>query len=193
MNKQRKTIVVVLGVAMLALVVDRVFLQESAGPRKAGADTSVAPTSSATPLVQQPTAPHANEQGVVLARRLEQLQQSEQFNLSAVRNAFEPDKSWIQPKIEIKRHGKQGETRQATLDPVQNFIESHRLTAVLGVGESGAAIVEGERWPINKTINGWTLTTITIRTAVFEKDGKQAVLQIAKPEIPKKNKDKDAK
>lgn len=179
MNKQRKTIIVLLGVAMLALVIDRVFMDGESGPRTAAANTSVPQvtidaTTSTTPKVSE------DDANFVLARRLEQLQQSQQFNLTAVPNAFEPSTSWIQPKVEIVQHTKP-KTQGSSFDLSEQFVKEHHLIAVLGTGEGGTAIVNGKRWTVGNAVKGWTLTNITIRTAVFEKDGKQAVLQIAAP------------
>lgn len=175
---------------MLALVVDRVFLDGDSGPQSAAANANVTHIVTNAPAVSTAMA-NTDDANIVLARRLDQLQQGEQFDLTAVPNAFEPSATWIKPQVQIIQRTK-AQPQGSSFDPAKQFVSEHHLIAVLGTGKGGTAIVNGKRWTVGNAVKGWTLSNITIRTAVFEKDGKQAVLQIAEPEVPKEEKDVNA-
>lgn len=183
MNTQRKITIGLLAVAMLALVADRIFLDGGTGPQSASAES--ADDSTSVERYNLSVAPSAAESDqIFLANRLQSVQAMENFDLDAVPNAFKPSSSWIQPKAEIVQHATKPK-QVPVIDTVAQFIKEKHLNAVVGTGDGAGVIVNGKRWTVGRTVDGWTLKGVTTRTALFERNGKLAELSIAGPNVPK--------
>jgi len=115
--------------------------------------------------------------GDSLAVRLEKLSAARGVTVEGVRDAFLPSEAW-KPKAKPEI---------APDTPVYrrpNFAAEHKLSAVMGAGPTGVAIVDGKCFQMGKKLDGYTLTAVGERTATFQCDTHVVTLEIPKPKMP---------
>ncbi len=170
--------VAILGLALGGLAVDRLLLNGGPAPRKAAAhavrDASDEPsTTAASASALAPFNAAANRQ-VTLASRLDEMAKARRLDPAQVADAFAPSQSWVSIAAV-----KPVETNAPPVDEI--FRKSHRLMAVVLNGASGAAIINDKTYVVGMEVGGFTLRSLTKRSAVFERDGQRVELELAQP------------
>ena len=64
-------------------------------------------------------------------------------------------------------------------DAAARFIRTHPLAAVVVNGEESYALVDDQFLVPGQTVDGFTLVSVGDRSAVFEREGEQAILELA--------------
>lgn len=183
LTRKRMTMLAVLGVGLLGLGVDQVFL----GPGSATADDA------ATALLLDAgsvdidvvrdqfaarTAPRATE---VFAMRLEEVALNGEYDLADLRDVFSPDESWFPDAPAIRRPEPTArEPRDAGNSPEQ-FRSRHRLTAVMASGARPCIILDGNFHRIGDVIDGYEVIEIRDRAVVLTGDHELVVLELEEP------------
>jgi len=178
LTKRQKTMVVVLGVGLAALAVDRFVLGgPESGPSQAQAaspDPGMGPSPLGAPAAPAETDLLANS----LATRLDTLRETMDLDLSATKDAFCPSESWLsdmRPADPVATSS----TEVKGLD----FGRKHQLNAVVtGGGGHGGAFIGDRFVRVGQVIDGFRLVKIGYRTATLENDGVEVVLKLKDPE-----------
>ena len=183
MPHQRTVYAAALGLALVSLVVDRLFLGGASGPADAAASTSAAPgapgSATAATAAVAPVAASLDA-GEMLADRLDLIARSHALLLDDVHDAFRAAPDWYPPQ-----RAAQGTTDNTAPATVETFPIRHRLMAVLqGDGGVDRAIVDGRPVRVGQIVDGFRLLNVTTRSALFERDGQTVELQIAEPAVP---------
>lgn len=164
LSTSRKAYLVLLGLAVTAFLVDRLFLGgPAAAPQQARASVDAGRADRTAPAAQpqHPPARAASEADAQsLAHRLAALAGSEGFDPASVGDAFAPSKVWLS----------RPQAARAATQPsaAQRFPGAHRLTSVVLAGGRGWAIVDAKVVQIGQQLDGFTLVGLTHDRAVFQ-------------------------
>lgn len=171
LSKQHQLYVGILGVAAIGLIADRTILK----PSEAVASTDEYLVDGTEEIDEIAAADNAQGTAISLAKRLHAFGKDRQIDPKSVNDVFEP--AWRTKEVAA-------ETRDAK-DPGQvatvAFVQTHRLTAVMGAGQSngsGYAVVDGTLLRAGQMLDGWKLTSVASRSAVFESNGLRAELLV---------------
>jgi hypothetical protein len=170
LTKRQKTLSAVFLIGLVGLVVDRTILRPQGGPRAASAEPlsaamGSAGSSSSGPL-PEPAPP------ATVAQRLSQLAGGQPAGSEELRDPFSLPLSWSDTLA-----GKEGRTTDAG----GAFARRHQFRAVaVRDGQSGALVDDSFLTP-GQSLDGYTLVSLGSRSALFERDGKQVMLQLADP------------
>jgi hypothetical protein len=173
-TKQRKIIVAVLALALLALFADRLFLGGgSTGPQPTAAHTPP----SAPPPARAPVLPAvpagaasaaAAATGESLADRLRKLAEKEDIEITAVRDAFAPSVGWIPKRVAPEPTAQPAEEKP-------DFAKQHELMAVMA---GALVIVDGKCLRVGAALDGYVLVSVGNSSAVFQSDGDRVELRL---------------
>ena len=177
LSKQRKMVIAVLALALLALAVDQVFLGGDGTSPQPAAGASASPIAPVD--LGQPAAPVAMALpiGDSLGVRLKKLSAMRGIKVDGVRDAFRPSEAW-KPTSKPEVHTDKPVYRRP------NFAAEHLLMAVMGSGLAGVAIVDGKCFKMGRKLDGYTLTAVGERTATFQCDTHRVTLELPKPKMP---------
>lgn len=176
----------ILGLALVALVVDRMVLPDSATrPQAATAATAQAPARSSEAAASSTTASLASHTVAApsLANRLQNLAQQRRLVLTDVPDAFRPNLNWVGTAptdvapSEVKNP-------QIALTEIEAFSTRNRLMAVLNNSDGGAAIVGSRTLVVGQVIDEFQLMSLTKRSAVFKKGELRVELKLPDPRLP---------
>ncbi len=163
--RKRNAYMIVVGLGVAAVAVDRLFLlppEEASGePAPPPPVTSTPPpaAATATPVpAETTTAPSPVAARVAIADRLEAIALREKLDPARVEDAFEPPSAWLMADA--------GPANPVT-STAQRFRESHNLNAVMATGRDGYAIIDGRTLYIGQEMDGFTLVEVHKRTAVL--------------------------
>jgi len=191
MSRSRLAVFVALGVALVALVVDRLVLAPSAtGPQPAAAAES--PPGPAAAATQPPTGPEAPPTAAEtdpaspsagpppLASRLAAAAERFSLDPERLRDGFAPAPSWLAELTEPPpSEPAEAAPEPETPSPAEAFREGHALTAVIMTQRGGSAVVNGRVVRLGQTVDGFTLVRLTRRSAVFaSEDGEEVELRL---------------
>lgn len=159
----------VLGVGLLALLVDKAFLGpgEAAGQvpsthHAANQDQS-SPVEAPEMLVSTPTSEYA------LARQLQAIAEARDIDVQRTPDAFAPPGWRIEKPSRI-------------VTPVEaRFRRAHRLNALMAAQGTSYAIVDGRRLGVGDMLDGFTLIEVTEGTAVFSSSESESVVTLKLP------------
>ena len=174
---KRKACIAVALLALAAFLVDRLLLGYGDGqtsPSRSKAAEVAAPLerpTAAPAQAQAKAAVSSRQHGPSLADRLEAAGQKT-ADLSAVRDAFRPAPEWV---AELRPEAQQVRTVSAA----ESFLHQHRLTAVMTDGNGGQAVVDGKCLRIGQEIDGFVLSSVGRRTAVFTSGEVSVELKLA--------------
>lgn len=169
LSRQHKIFGGILGVAVLGLIADRALIQ----PNQAVADD----------LADEFAAPQGEENGESgfiagasfktesIAVRLNRLAEKTQANPLEVRDVFAP--SWAADILDPV-----ADSVVEPTTPEIPFDKRHRLTAVMGAGGGGSAIVDGKCLRIGQALDGMTLVSVGDRVATFESPHAKVTLTV---------------
>ena len=163
LTKSHKICLAVLGMALVGLAADRLFLSpDKAGPEQAQARPT--PSPAARPAAQAFAHPPAAAPAVLtnLARRIEACAGGTCLDPGTVREAFVPAQSWLRtPKVS------QSDPVQPTLG--QKFLQKHRLVSTILSGTNGGGVVVNDRIiQVGQEIDGFRLVEVTGSSAAFQ-------------------------
>ena len=177
LTKQQKMVGAVLGLAVAAFAVDRWVVGHE--PADDGAiATSAAPAGRrAAPRPHRPRTPAADQladasQAAVatLAARLEDVARSQKLNLESVNDAFRPPAAWV------------GTQRTAIVedrpDAAREFLQRHRLTAVMRQTGGGVAIIDQKTVAVGHSLDGFRLVAVKDRSAVLRRGQHRVELRL---------------
>jgi len=166
LTKRQKMLSAVFLVGVTGLVVDRVILRPQGGPRAASAESPVAvspSTKAAGPPVENPPA------CAPVAERLNNLLPAKAASAEELRDPFSLPLSWSDSTAA---------NGERTPDTITAFTRKHQLKAVVVQGEESSALVDDTHLVLGRSVDGFRLISVSHRSAVFERDSKQAVLDL---------------
>jgi hypothetical protein len=165
LTKRNKVLFSVFGVGLMALVADRTILRPQGGPAAASAsqseDSERPSAGAAAPEEQQPEIDMADRLGVLWSGREPVFEQ--------VRNPFSLPTTWFETS---------GVAEERIPDICLRFIRTHRLTAIGMQGGESYIMVDDQFLVPGRRLDGFTLASVGDRSAVFEREGRQAVLEL---------------
>lgn len=162
-RQQRLLAVVILGA--VGLVVDRTILRPQGGPNAASADATAAATDAPAGAAADQNTPARPP----LAERLNNLLAGVPSGPNDVRDPFCLPATWS---------GTDAVVAEKTPDAVRGFLGKHQLKAVLIQGGVSCAQVDDSYLSPGEYLDGFKLISVDQRSAVFERQGKQAVLEM---------------
>jgi len=175
LTKSQKVYVAILVIGVVALVIDRTLLQPEQAAAGAASVLQYA-ISPSTRVSDDPGSPRSEgpaPRQVAIARRLEQIAEQRGLDPTGVVDAFRPSPMWRAL----------GETPAGPAAQVESladrFRKAHMLTAVMGSGDQGWAIVDGRTLFIGRVLDGFTLVSVGSRSAVLESGDARVVLTLS--------------
>jgi len=197
LTKRNKMLIAIFGVGLIALVVDRTVLRPGGGPRSASADSAetYAVTQNLPFAGADVRAPGGAPRGTPLAERLAHLEPRDEIApaaprpsgrsanqgagegtpepqdaLALMRNPFLLPSSWLRGSDMVEA---------PTSDLVARFLRTHHLAGVVRNGRECHALVDEQFLAVGQVLDGFTLVALGDRSAVFERDGIRAVLELS--------------
>jgi hypothetical protein len=175
-SRERNVFIGILGVALTGLAVDRVFLGSGAtGPAAASAAAeayAVDPSSDGIELEITDADAQPVSLTSALAGRLEEFARSGGQEPGDLPDVFEPSVSWQGASVS------DGAVASRPLNASEAFQAAHRLNAVMLSNSNPGAVVDGEFLRIGQGLDGFVLTSVNERSAVFEGENEQAELAL---------------
>ena len=167
LTKRQQRLLTVVIVSAVGLVMDRTILRPQGGPQAASADATAAamdaPAAGGAPDQNTPARPP-------LAERLSNLLAGAPSGPNDVRDPFCLPATWSETAAA---------SAERAPDAVRGFLGKHRLKAVLIQGGVSCAQVDDSYLRPGQYLDGFKLISVDQRSAVFERQGKQAVLELA--------------
>jgi hypothetical protein len=166
-TRERKIYAAVLGLALLGFTLDRTIFggshdaqADAAAQAEAALVPTTAPTASVTPAGDD----------VPLAARLASAVNDANFDPATIRVPFSAQLPWL-AATQI----------DAPPSSAELFVQKHNLTAVMGSGQSGYAIIDGACVRIGRSLEGFKLTAIDAKSVTFEAGSSRVKLQLRTP------------
>ena len=147
-----------LAIAVVALVIDRIFFAE---PSKAQGSPEL-PSKPEPPVAVSVAAPAEPADGLIS----EHLNSIPAVDLKVMPDAFAPSKAWI-----LATQPPPPPLPAPVPDKVDHraaeFAAAHKLSALLKSHNGGAAVIDGEMVRVGETLDGYTLTAVEGSSARF--------------------------
>ena len=181
LTKRQKMLSAVFLLGIVGLVADRTILRPQGGPQAASADSgpqapTVALGSPSLPASSSAGSPSDRVPGAEavparpdLAERLNDLLVGGVAGPNEMRNPFSLPVAWSDT---APRSG------ERTSDAVQEFVRGHQLKALVMQGGQSCAQVDDSFLVPGESLDGFELVSLDQRRAVFERNGKRAVLDL---------------
>ncbi len=170
LTKSQSVYVAIMVIAVGALLIDRTLLQPE--PAQAAALQYAIPPSERDPVdLEAPRSEGPAPRQVAIARKLEQIAEQRGLDPTGVIDAFRPSPMWLAL----------GEVPVAPVETgllAERFRKAHTLTAVMGSGDGGWAIVDGRTLFIGRVLDGFTLVSVGRRSAILESGDARVVLTL---------------
>ncbi len=166
-SKRQKMLLGVFLVGLVGLVADRTILRPQGGPKAASAE-SPAPASNAARSGSTPAEENQSARAP-LAERLNKLLPDKEDGMVQLRDPFALPVSWSGSGVENK---------EKIPDAAEAFARRHQLKAVVVQGQDVCAQIDDSFLVPGQTIDGFRLVSIDDRSAIFERAGKQVVLDL---------------
>ncbi len=166
MTKRSRRLLAVFLIGLIALVADRTILRPQGGPGAASAAMESGDSgllSGNVPVLQSEPA------GAGVAERLHNLWSEKEPDFEHRRNPFALPASWF---------GTPEAPGERMSDVMSRFIRTHQLAAVVLDGEKSYAHVDDRFLVPGQILDGFMLVSVGDRSAVFEREGAQAVLEL---------------
>jgi hypothetical protein len=171
LTKRQQKLVVLFLIGLVALGIDRVFLRPQGGAHAASADALPASDPSILPSDNVPV-PEEEPNQPGLVERLNALWPSDETRAEPARDPFSLPGSWSHNV---------GNSKAGTPDVAAVFTNSHRLTAVVLDPRRSYALVNDHFLIPGQSLDGFQLVSVGPRSATFERDSRQVVLQLVNP------------
>ncbi len=177
LTTQQKACIAILAIALVALLVDRVFLGGASGPQSAEAQLT-SPRSLNT-LLPKPLQAVVDERAgrPPLIEKLQDLTKSQNLSLAEMSEAFRLSDEWRAEvgSVSVRLQGR-------SLTPAQRFVRTHQLEVVMVGGARSRAVVNNKPLQLNQQIDGFTLVSVTHNSAVFVCENQRVELLMKKPQ-----------
>lgn len=164
LTRRNRVLFSIFGLGLVALVADRTILRPQGGPASASASQSEAPGQPSS----RPLAPEEQQTEVDMADRLSVLWSGQETDFSQVRNPFSLPATWSET----------AGAKEQLPDVVRQFMRTHRLTAIGMQNGESYILVDDQFLVPGGRLDGFTLISVGDRSAVFEREGRQAVLEL---------------
>lgn len=180
LNKSQKVYVIILAVAAVGFLVDRVLLVPGAsGPAQVQAGAvHRTPSGRPQPPTTEPPAATAS-----VAKRLARFNDVRQFDITTVREALSPSPTWL-AELQLPEPGPKPEASQPVavapvqMSPTERFIRRHRLKSTIRRDNGGWALIDGHIVEVGQEFDGYRLVEVTDDGAVFESDQGRVELRL---------------
>ena len=170
LTKSQRVYVAIMVIAVVSLLIDRTLLQPEQA--QASAWQYAVPASMRSPVdIETPLSEGPAPRQIAIARKLEQIAEQRGLDPTGVIDAFRPSPMWLQIS-EVPVGVEQTESL------VERFTKAHTLTAVMGSGASGWALVDGRTLFIGQVLDGFTLMSVGQRSAVLESGDVMVILTL---------------
>ena len=178
LSKERKIYLVLSGIALLGLGIDRVLIgTELTDPNtaSAAADASVSTADlTSPPDLDVLLSPMPLAEGTVAHRLKDSSQQPNLYTVS-LRDMFIPSSSWGPRTQEVNS----GDPRESA---VRRFYSNHRLEAVMTSDAKNYALLDGTHMlQEGDQFDGFKLVSIADRSVTFQLDGHMVTLPLQRP------------
>jgi hypothetical protein len=174
LTKRQKMLSAVFLIGVVGLVADRTILRPQGGPQTASADSgSVSPSAAAAP--DHLPAADSTPARASLAEHLNNLLPARAMGPNDLRDPFCLPANWSETAPE---------KGPRPPDALQGFRQRHQLKAIVMRGGQSCAQVDDSVLVPGQALDSFTLISVDARSAVFERDGKQAVLMLVGEEGP---------
>jgi hypothetical protein len=171
LSKRQKILSAVFLIGLVGLAADRTILRPRGGPQAASADAPASSQAAAVPSGSGPVAEKTPAR-VGVAERLNRLWSGQETGPQELRDPFSLPAAWSDTGAANK---------ERTPDTIGTFLRRHQLKAVMMQGEEACALVDDSFLVPGQFVEGFKLVSVGYRSAVFERDGKQAVLELVAP------------
>ena len=180
-QKKHKVMFVVLGIAAIVFLADRVMPGGSpAGPSQAQAAAVDELSDEMAPEAFPPADDRETQAADVrtaLARRFDSVVRSHHLKPSAVKDAFFPSPEWVGPRggkvvVEVEPEVDSAEVK------AQAFARMHQLKGAIVASNRSIAIIDGNCVSIGQKVDGFELKSVTANTAVLACEGAEVVLKL---------------
>lgn len=205
-TKSQKVALALLGLAVVAFVVDRFVIgtdettavaaadefepARTASPGTAGRSVAApqpAGRSASVVAAENPVASlaAATSQPASLASRLAALDQAMRLSRDSVADAFRPSAAWVaasQPPPPPDPAAAPAPTQKPAPPKVDYgavFAKRHQLTALMNDGRGGMAIVNGRLYKVGQSVGGFRLIDVGLTEAIFLGKGTEVTLKLA--------------
>lgn len=177
LTKRQKMLAAVFVLGIVGLAADRTILRPQGGPQAASAEASnVAPGSSSRPASSSAGSPSDRVPGAEavparpdLAERLNDLLAGRASDSNELRDPFALPVAWSDTAPG---------TGERTPDAVEEFVRGHQLKAIVMQGGQSCAQVDDRFLVPGESLDGFELVSLDQGKAVFERNGKRAVLNL---------------
>ena len=178
LNESQKVYVIILAVAAVGLLVDRVLLAPGAsGPVQVQAGAvHTTPSGRPQPPTTEPPAATAS-----VAKRLARFNDVRQFDITTVREALSPSPAWLaelQPSEPGPKASQPVAVAPVQMSPAERFIQRHRLKSTIRRDNGGWALIDGHIVEVGQEFDGYRLVEVTDDGAVFESDQGRVELRL---------------
>ena len=171
---------IVFAVAIASFVADRVFL--GLGPEtpeeaeaSVGMDIAALLPESAAAFPEEILSDRPTTGRCKLADRLEEIAGKHRLELTDVKDAFRPGRSW---RVEAPKKKAQLPVKTDQVE-AERFVKNHRLQAVVLADRRSSAIINGRYLTIGQEMDGFKLVAVNKNSVVMASQGTQAVLRLA--------------
>jgi hypothetical protein len=160
LNTQKVVYLGVMGLAAVAFAADRWFFSPAAASAQTVTQSQAAGSNAAgTPKTAVAATGQDGLAGLAsLSQRLQAAADSDGVDVTQVKDAFRPSALWVS-KPEASAKG---------VTTADHFRSQHQLLAVMSGTRGGIAIINGKTVRRGQTIDGFRLTSVRERSAVFE-------------------------
>lgn len=177
LTTQQKIVAGVLGLAVVAFVVDRwviggddeIAVTSDNRASRTARRTPPRPATAAT--VQASNADVSFGAVTSLTQRLEAVARAHRLDLEKIPDAFVPPAAWVgnQRAAVVEDHA---------TDSAREFLNRHRLTAVMKQQGGGVAIIEGKTVAVGQSIGGFRLVVVKDKSAVLRRGSQRVELRL---------------
>ena len=180
MTRERKIYAMILALGVVAFAVDRLMFG-GGGPQSASAEPArVGEAEDAGGALDRPApVPHIGiEPRYSLAHHLDAVAATWELDANNCGNAFRPAGPWADASDAAGAPRPAGEPT-----PGERFARRHELRAVYVSRGGGMALLAGSHSPltVGESVEGFTLTAVSPRAAVFELDEHRVRLELKHP------------
>jgi hypothetical protein len=155
-SKQHRIYIGLIGVALLGLIADRTIFKPSDAVATSMGEFIIADSD----LSEQNATQALLAAKQSLANRLKNVANSRGVNPHEVRDIFASP--WTHSSATAPKAA-------AENSPAYEFMQRHKLTAIMGASGSGYVVIDDKCLRVGQTIDGYLLKSVTDRSAVFER------------------------
>jgi hypothetical protein len=162
-SRERKILIAIFGIAIMALGADRLFLDSSTDPNRASAAMSAMPSASRNtkPSPQKNLLQSTGKPTVNISEQLAAVSSTRKLDVTKVKDAFVAPVNWSGAPAEQQKDDEQALGRE--------FTKKHRLMAVMVADGGHYAIVDGRCYSIGHDLDGFVLERLTQRSSHWQR------------------------